>query len=50
MYTTASVNGREGYQIFKGHAISTQKQGIPIKTVSLGKDSSDIFKTAQQNS
>lgn len=50
MYTTVSVNGREGYQIFKGHAISTQKQVIPIKTVSPGKDCSDIFNTAQQNS
>lgn len=49
MHTTASVNGREGYKILKGHAISTQKQGIPIKTVSPGKDCSDIFKIAQQN-
>lgn len=45
MFTTASVNGREKYQICKGHAISTQKQGIPLKTLSTGKDSSDnIFK------
>lgn len=45
MSTTASVNGREGYQICKGHAISTQKQGIPLEILSPGKDFSDnIFK------
>lgn len=46
MFTTASVNGRERYKICKGHAVSTQKQGVPLKTLFPGKDCSDnIFKT-----
>jgi len=39
MFTTASVR----YQICEGHAISIQKQGVPLKTLSPGKHCWIVF-------